>query len=63
MYTEEINKVALSSNDNKRVQTFNRVTTFPHRTRDFKVCEDENVRKAKEYSNVYKDLNEYNPDR
>ena len=48
MYTEEINKVALSSNDNKRVQTFNRVTTFPHRTRDFKVCEDENVRKAKE---------------
>ena len=48
MYTEEINKVALSSNDNKRVQTFNRVTTFPHRTRDFKVSEDENVRKAKE---------------
>ena len=48
MYTEEINKVALSSNDNKRVQTFNRVTTFSHRTRDFKVCEDENVRKAKE---------------
>ena len=50
MYTEEINKVALSSNDNKRVQTFDRATTFPHRTSDFKVCEDEmlNVRKAKE---------------
>ena len=50
MYTEEINKIALSSNDNKRVQTFDRVTTFPHRTSDFKVCEDEmlNVRKAKE---------------
>ena len=47
---EEINRVALSSNDYKRVQTFNRVTTFPHRTSDFKVCEGEmlNVRKAKE---------------
>ena len=50
MYTEEINKVALSSNDNKRVQTFHRVTTYPHRTSDFEVCENEmlNVRKAKE---------------
>ena len=28
MYTEEINKVALSSNDNKKLQTFDRVTTF-----------------------------------
>ena len=43
-------RFALSSNDNKRVQTFVRVTTFPHRTSDFKVSEDEmlNVRKAKE---------------
>ena len=50
MYAEEINRVALSSNHYKRVQTFNRVTTFPHRTSDFKMCEDEmlNVRKAKE---------------
>ena len=50
MYTQEINKVALSSNDNKRLQTFDRVTTFPHRTTAFKVCEDEilNVHKAKE---------------
>ena len=50
MYAEEINRVALSSNYYKRVQTFNRVTTFPHRTSDFKMCEDEmlNVRKAKE---------------
>ena len=50
MYTEEINKVALSSNDDKRAQTFDRVTTLPHRTSDFKLCEDEilNVRKAEE---------------
>ena len=49
IYAEEINKVALSSNDNKRLQTFDRVKTFPHRTSDFKVCEDEmlNVYKAK----------------
>ena len=50
MYTEEINKVALSSNNNKRLQTFDRVTTFLHRTSDFKVCEYEmlNERKTKE---------------
>ena len=28
MYTEEINKVALSSNDNKRIQTFDKVQHF-----------------------------------
>ena len=29
LYTEEINKVALSRNDNKRIQTFDKLTTFP----------------------------------
>ena len=29
MYTEEVNKVALNSNDNKRLQTFDRITTYP----------------------------------
>ena len=29
MYTEEINKVALNSNDNKRIQTFDKVTISP----------------------------------
>ena len=50
MYTEEINKVALSSNDNKRIQTFDMVTTFPQETPAVKVCEDEllSLRKAKE---------------
>ena len=48
MHTEEINKVVLSSNDNKRVQVSNKVTAFPHKTSVFKVCEDEmlNGRKA-----------------
>ena len=40
MYTEEINKIALNStNDNKRLQTFNGITTYPYRTNAFKVCE------------------------
>ena len=30
MYTEEVNKIALSSDDDKRLQTFNRVTTYPY---------------------------------
>ena len=41
MFTEEINKVALSSNDNKRIQTFDKVTTFPQETPVVKVCENE----------------------
>ena len=32
MYTEEVNKIALSSNDDKRLQTFDRITTYPHGT-------------------------------
>ena len=32
MYTEEVNKTALSSNDDKRLQTFDRVTTYLYRT-------------------------------
>ena len=52
MYTEEVNKVALSSDDDKRLQTFNRITTFPYGTPAVKVYESEmlNVRKVKETS-------------
>ena len=41
MYTEEVNKIAISSNDDKRLQTFNRVTTYPYGTNTFKVYESE----------------------
>ena len=41
MYTEEVNKIALSSNGDKRLQTLNRVTTYPYGTNVFKVCESE----------------------
>ena len=39
VYTEEVKKIALRSNDDKRLQTFDRVTTYPHGTNAFKVCE------------------------
>ena len=35
------NQIALSSRDDKRLQTFNRVTTYPYGTNAFKVCESE----------------------
>ena len=38
-YTEEVNKVVLSSNDDKRLQIFDRITSFQHRTNISKLCE------------------------
>ena len=31
----------MSSNDDKRIQTFDRVTTYPYGTNVFKICENE----------------------
>ena len=39
--TEEVNKIALTSNDDKRLQTFDRITTYPYGTNAFKVCGSE----------------------
>ena len=41
MYTEEINKIAISSNDNKRIQTYDKITTYPYGTSVFRICEVE----------------------
>ena len=30
VYIEEVNKIALSSNDDKRMQTFDRITSYPY---------------------------------
>ena len=30
LYTEEVNKIALSSNDDKTLQTFARITSYPY---------------------------------
>ena len=35
VYTEEVNKIALSSNDDKRLQTFDRIKTHPYGTNAF----------------------------
>ena len=32
LYTEEINQIALSSNDDKTLQTFDRITIYPYGT-------------------------------
>ena len=32
VYTEDVNKIALSSNDAKRLQTYDRVTSYPYGT-------------------------------
>ena len=45
VYTEEVNTIALSSNYNKRLQTFDSVTTYPYRTNAFIVCESEMLSK------------------
>ena len=41
VYAEKVNKIALSSNDDKRIKTFHKVTTYPYGTNAFMVCENE----------------------
>ena len=41
MFTEEINKVALSSNDDKRLQTIDRITSYPYVETAGKICKAE----------------------
>ena len=45
VYTEQIKKIALSSNDDKRLQTFDKIKTYPYGTNAFKLCESEMLRK------------------
>ena len=47
MYTKNFSKIALSSNDDKRLQTFDEPTTYPHRTNIFKVCESKMLKVCK----------------
>ena len=46
LYTEEINKIALSSNDDKRLQTFDRITSYPYGTSAEKIRKIEFIRKV-----------------
>ena len=41
VYTEEISKIALSSNGDKRLQTFDGIETYLYGTKAFKACKNE----------------------
>ena len=41
VYTEEVSKTAISNNDDRRLQTYDRITTYPYGTNAYKVCESE----------------------
>ena len=47
VHTEEVNKIALSSNDDKKLQTFDGITTYPYGSNAFKVRESEMLTKKK----------------
>ena len=41
VYTEEVNKIVISNNDDKRLQTFDKITAYPYGTNAFKVRKSE----------------------
>ena len=47
VYTEEVNKIALSCNDDKRLQTFDRITSYPYLTSVGKIVKTELLSKYK----------------
>ena len=47
VYNEQTNKIALSRDDDKRLQTFDKTTTHPLGTNTFKVCESKMLSKYK----------------
>ena len=62
VYTEEVNKIALRSKDDKRIQIYDKVTTFPYGTNVFKVFESEILLKNKWCANQIKLLMKRNHD-
>ena len=41
VYTEDVNNRALSTNADKRLQTYNKIETYPYGTNAFKLCDSE----------------------
>ena len=58
VYTEKVNKTALNSNDDKRIQTYGKIITYPYGTNVFKVCEAEMI--LKKIIKMEKNINENN---
>ena len=48
VYTLKLNKIALSSNDDKRLQTYDKITTYPYGSSVGKVCKIELLNKVKQ---------------
>ena len=48
VYTLKFNKIALSSNDDKRLQTYNKITTYPYGSSVGKVCKTKLLNKVKQ---------------
>ena len=46
VYTQEINKITLSSNDDIRLQTYNRITSYSYGTSAGKVCKKDMLSKV-----------------
>ena len=55
VYMEEVNKIALNSNDDKRLQTFDGITRYPYGTNVFKVCESEMMLFRDYFVEIYPD--------
>ena len=47
VYTKEINYIALSSHDDKRLHTFDKITSYPYGRNVGKVCKKELLSKRK----------------
>ena len=48
VYTLKLNKIALGSNDDKRLQTYDKITTYPYGSSVGKVCKTELLNKVKQ---------------
>ena len=46
VYTEEVNKIALNSKDDKGLQIFDGITKYPYGASVFQVCESEMLSKT-----------------
>ena len=45
VYTENVNKIALSRNDDKRLSAFDKISTYPYGTNEGKACKTELLNK------------------